>query len=135
MAVVFIILKFFVISFSTSREIPPYVSVDFCLLTSQYCVIISDFHSHLRSQDSVVGIATYYGLDGPGVESQWRARFSTPVQTSSEVHPASYTMGIGSSPGVKQLGRGVDIPPPSSTEVKGRVGLYLYSPLGLCGLF
>jgi len=119
-----------VISLSTSREISPYVSVDFYLLTSQYCVIILDFHSHLRSQDSVVGIATHYGLDGSDIKSQWRARFSTPVQTSSEAHPAFCTMGIGSSPGVKQLGRGVDSPPPSSAEVKGRVELYLYSPSG-----
>ena len=29
---------------------------------------------------SVVGIATGYGLDGPGIESQWGARFSAPVQ-------------------------------------------------------
>ena len=33
-------------------------------------------------------------------------------------------------PGVKRLGRGVDYPPPSSAEVKGRVELYLYSPSG-----
>jgi len=25
----------------------------------------------LRGQDSVVGIATGYGLDGPGIESRW----------------------------------------------------------------
>jgi hypothetical protein len=33
-------------------------------------------------------------------------------------HPASYTMGTGSFPGVKRPGRGADHPPPSSTEVK-----------------
>ena len=27
-------------------------------------------------RDSVVGIATRYGLDGPGIESRWEARFS-----------------------------------------------------------
>jgi len=32
--------------------------------------------------------------------------------------------------GVKQLGHGVDHPPPSSAEVKERVELYLYSPFG-----
>ena len=26
-----------------------------------------------------VGIATRYGLDGPGIESRWLARFSAPV--------------------------------------------------------
>jgi len=30
---------------------------------------------------SSVGIATGYGLDGPGIESRWGARFSPPVQT------------------------------------------------------
>jgi hypothetical protein len=35
-----------------------------------------------------------------------------------------------SFPWVKQPGRGVDHPPPSSTEVKERVELYLYSPSG-----
>ena len=45
---------------------------------------------------SSVGIATRYGMDGPGIESRWWARFSTPVQTGSEAHTASYTMGTGS---------------------------------------
>jgi len=39
-------------------------------------------------------------------------------------------MGTGSFPGVKRPGRGVDHPLPSRTEVKERVGLYLYSPYG-----
>jgi hypothetical protein len=42
------------------------------------------------------------------------ARFSAPVQTGSGAHPASYTMGTGSLPGVKQSERGVDHLPPSS---------------------
>ena len=71
--------------------------------------------------DSSVGIATRYGLDGPGIESRWGARFSSPVQTGPGAHPASYTMGNGSFPGVKRLGRGVDHPPPFSVEVKVRV--------------
>ena len=40
------------------------------------------------------------------------------------------TMGTGSFPGVKRSARGVDHPPSSSTEVEGRVELYLYSPSG-----
>jgi hypothetical protein len=44
-------------------------------------------------------------------------------------------MGTGSFPGVRRPGRSHDHPPPSSTEVKERVDLYLYSPLGLRGLF
>ena len=71
-----------------------------------------------RGRDSSVGIATGYGLDSPGIESRWGgARFSAPVQTGPEAHPASYTMGTGSFPGVKRTGRGVDHPPPSSAEV------------------
>jgi len=34
-------------------------------------------------------------------------RFSAPIQTGSGAHPASYTMGTGSFPGVKRPGRGV----------------------------
>jgi hypothetical protein len=44
--------------------------------------------------------------------------FSAPVQTGRGAHPASYTMGTGSCPGVKRPGRGVDHPPPTSAEVK-----------------
>jgi hypothetical protein len=47
-------------------------------------------------QDSSVGIATRYGLDGPGIESRWEATFSAPVQTGPGTHPASYSMGTGS---------------------------------------
>jgi hypothetical protein len=57
------------------------------------------------------------------------ARFSTSVQTGPGAHPAPYTIGTGSSPGVKRPGRGVDHIP-SSAEVKERVELYHYSPFG-----
>ena len=43
-----------------------------------------------------------------------RARFSAPIQTGSEAHPASCTMGTESFPGVKRPGRGADHLPPSS---------------------
>ena len=79
-------------------------------------------------RDSVVVIVTRYGLDGPGIDSQREARFSATVQTGLVAHPASYTMGTGSVPGVKQPGRGVHHPSLTRTEVKGRVKLYLYSP-------
>ena len=83
-----------------------------------------------RNRDNSVGIANQYELDGPGIESQWGARPSAPIQTEPGAHPASYTMGTESFPGVKRPGRGADHPPPSSTEVKERVQLYLYSPSG-----
>ena len=64
-------------------------------------------------RDSAVGIATRYGLDGPGIDSLWRAKFSAPIQTGPGAHPAACTMGTGSFPGVKRQGRGADHPPPS----------------------
>jgi hypothetical protein len=82
-------------------------------------------------RDSSVGIATRYGLDGPGIESRWGQGFSAAIQTGPGAHPATYTMGTGSFLGVKRPGRGVDHPPPFSAEVKERVQLYLYSPSGL----
>ena len=57
-------------------------------------------------------------------------RYSPPVQTGPEAHPASYTMGTRSFPEVTRPGHGVDHPPSSSAEVKGRVELYLCSPCG-----
>ena len=51
-----------------------------------------------------------------------------PTQSSTQWEP-------GLSPGVKRPGRGVDHLPPSSAEVKEKVELYFYSPLGLRGLF
>ena len=68
--------------------------------------------SFVGNRDSSVGIATAYGLDGPGIESRWGKRFSAPVQTGSEAHPASYTKGTGSFPGIKRPGHGVDRSPP-----------------------
>ena len=56
--------------------------------------------------------------------------FSAPVQPGPGAHPASYTMGTGSFPGVKRPERGIDHSPPSNAEVKERVQLYLYSPFG-----
>ena len=44
-------------------------------------------------------------------------------------------MGTGSFAGVNQPGRGVDHPPASSVEVKGRVELNIYSHAGPIFLF
>ena len=54
---------------------------------------------------SSVGIATNYGLDGPGMESRWGRDFP-PVQIGPGAHPASCTMGTRSFLGVN-CGRGV----------------------------
>jgi hypothetical protein len=54
-------------------------------------------------------------------------RFSTPVQPGPEAHPASYTMGTGSFPGIKRPGSGVNHPLLSIAKVKEIVELYFYS--------
>jgi hypothetical protein len=59
-------------------------------------------------RDSVVGIAPGYGLDGPGIESRWGARFSLLVQIGPGAHSASYAISTGSFSEVKRPGRGVD---------------------------
>ena len=90
-------------------------------------IIRCDWYKTVVGRNSSVGIATRYELHGPGIETRWEARFSAPVHTSPGAHPSSCTMGTGSLPGVKRPGRGVDHPPSSRTEVKGRVGLYIFS--------
>jgi hypothetical protein len=51
-------------------------------------------------RDIVVGIATCYGLDGPGIESRWGQRFSSLLHTG----PGAYT--ASSSVGTTSLSRG-----------------------------
>jgi hypothetical protein len=81
--------------------------------------------------DSIVGIVAHYRLDGLGIENRQGTRFSTPIQTGPGSHPASYKMSTGSFPGVKkQPWHGIDHPPPSSSEVKEKVELYIYTPFG-----
>jgi hypothetical protein len=55
---------------------------------------------------SSVGIATVYGLDGPGIEKKnpGGRRFSAPIQTGPGAPPASCTMGTGSFPRVETAG-------------------------------
>jgi hypothetical protein len=86
-------------------------------------------------RDSAVGIATRYGLDGPGVKSRWGTRFSAPVQTGLGAHPVSYTMGTRSFPGVKQPGRGVDHPPHLTPRLKKEYNYTSIPLIGLRGLF
>ena len=72
----------------------------------------------MRGPGSSVGIATGYGLGGPGIDSRWGARFSEPVQTGPGAHQASCKMGTGSFPGGKERpGRDTDPSPPSSAVV------------------
>jgi len=57
-----------------------------------------------------IGLGTACGLDGPGIESRWGARFFAPVQTGPEAHPASCTTGTGSFLRVR-CGRDVTLTP------------------------
>jgi DNA-binding sugar fermentation-stimulating protein len=82
-------------------------------------------------RDSIDGVATRYRLDGPGIKSQCKVRFSAHVQTCPGAHPVSYIMDTGSLLGLERPRRRVGHSPPSSTEVKERIELYLYSPSGL----
>jgi hypothetical protein len=77
-----------------------------------FYTIVLDINDPLHNlgPGSSVGIATGYGMDGPGIESRWGARFSAPVQIGPGTHPASCTMCTGSFPGVKS-GRCVTLTP------------------------
>jgi hypothetical protein len=86
----------------------------------------------------------FYKQDGPELLSRYSdslraggfgdripvgARFSAPVQKGPRAHPASYTMGTGTFPGVKRPGCGANHPRPFSIEVI-RVSYTSTPPLG-----
>ena len=77
-------------------------------------------------RDSSVSVATHYGLNGPEIEYLLDVFHTCPYRSWS---PPSlqYNEYRVNSVG-KAVGRGVNHPPPSSTEVKERVDLYYYSP-------
>jgi hypothetical protein len=83
------------------------------------------------SQDSIVGIATCYGLNSWGFELQGQGRFPAPEQTGPGAHPTSCTRGTQSlSLGVKWPGSGTDHPHPYSASngiLKGDLYLYYFS--------
>jgi len=72
-------------------------------------------------------LTSRYGLDGSGIECRLEVRFSAPILTGPEAHPASYTMSTMSFPGVKWPGRGVNHQPQLAPKT---VALYLYFPSG-----
>ena len=64
------------------------------------------------------------GRSGARVPAGTRATY---IQNDPRAYPAYCTRGTETFPSVKQSGRGVGQPVPSSTEVEERVELYLYS--------
>ena len=103
-----------------------HVNIHPCILSVCVCVCvctrasflvnseIKDFHcywykSHVVGRDSSVGIATRYGLDGPGIESRWGWNFPHPsrpalgpIQPPSQcvppLSPGAKAAGVWSSP-------------------------------------
>jgi len=81
-------------------------------------------------RDSSVSIATRYGAGRSGDRIPVEVRFSAAFQTGPVVHPASYTIGTGSFPGIKRPRRGVGYPPHLAPMLKKIVELHLYSTPG-----
>jgi hypothetical protein len=78
---------------------------------------------------STVGIATRYGLECPRVESRL-----CPDRPSCP-YSVLYIRYRISLQGVKLAGPDFDRPPTSRTEVRERVELYFYLPLGFSELY
>ena len=81
-----------------TKSVPNFGMVTVCRISKR--VFLSDTPTMCRPGSSV-GIATDYGLEGPGIESRLEARFSAPFQTGPGAHTASCKMGTGSFPEVK----------------------------------
>jgi len=86
------------------------------------------YHSN-TDRDSVDGITIRYGVDGPGIEFQWRRDFPLPF-TPDLGHTQRTVQRVPAlSPGVQRLGCGV-APPPTRAEIKERVEIYVYALFG-----
>ena len=99
-------------------------------------IVIFTLHLvQLEGRDTLVGIATRYGLEGPGIESRWGAKFSSPVHTGPGGRPILLYNGHRVSfREVKRPESVADHPPPSCVDTKETAALYFYAPLGLHGL-
>jgi hypothetical protein len=90
------------------------------------------FKNYLPSSAGGPGQHSRYSAGRYGDRIPVGARLSTPVQTGAEAQPASYTMGTGSFPGLKQLGRGVYHPPHLAPSLKKEHSYnLLFGPLWL----
>jgi hypothetical protein len=98
-------------------------------------VIIYELFIVQCGPDSVVDIATGYGLDGPGIESWWGKIFRTcPDRPWGPPSLLYYGYRVFSG-GKERPGRDADPSPPSGAVGHERVELYLYSLYGPYGLY
>ena len=84
----------------------------------------------LGCRDSVVGIATRYGLDGPEIESPNGARLPVPSRPAP-MPTQPPVVGTGSFPWVMRPERGAEHPPPSSARLRMGSGYTSAAPLCL----
>jgi hypothetical protein len=85
-----------------------------CVIKCRLCATFTLHNTTYRGWDSSVGIATGYGLDGPGIEFRHFRILPDPPWGP----PILLYNAYRPFPGLKWPGRGVDHPPPSSPEVK-----------------
>ena len=82
-------------------------------------------------RDSLVGTATRYGLDAPGIECRWGRDFPHPSRPALGPTQLPIQWILGLFPGGKAAGAWRWPPTSSSVEVKERLELYLCSPSGV----
>ena len=78
-------------------------------------------------RDSSVAIATWYGMEDPGIEFRWRARFPAPSRSAlGSSQPPVPCLFLGA----KEAGLGVENPPASRAELEEIGELCIYSTSG-----
>jgi hypothetical protein len=111
------------LTLNTNRSVPVAILLqNITYLPSGILFLTSIFY--YKGRDSSVGIATRYGLNGPGIESRWGGGGGEIFRTRPDRPWDSLSLlcnGYQIFYGVKQPGRGVKPPTPSSVEVKGGV--------------
>ena len=97
-----------------SRNSDGSLQTDLHGFSSHYLADMQPASKHCVGRDSSIGIATVYGLDGPGIDSQWRQSFPPPPPfprtNGPGTNPASCAMGTGSL-SLGQSGRSVALNP------------------------
>jgi len=74
-------------------------------------------------------------MEGPGIESRWKARFSAPVQNGPGAHVTPCTIGTGSLKGVKRPGVVLTTHSHIAPGLKKEYSYTSTPPLGLRGCF